>query len=171
MVIHHHSSFTGVISTFPSRRINRMTSLRQHATTQMPVSVADRSSDRRLRHAMTSCFARYRLALYFLLGAGIAAGVILNWNWVAVARLLPILAFMPCMVMMFMCMKHGSRRPDPDQVAVSPAETLPSRPPTSPDSRFYRQNSESAPQKVRQHTQRVPCQPSEVNDGRNDCLE
>lgn len=111
-----------------------MTSIHQHATTQVPGSVADRSSDRRLRHAMTGYFSRYRFALYFLLGAGIAAGVTLNWNWVAVMRLLPILAFMPCMVMMFMCMKHGSRGPDPDRAAVPPAETPPSRPPTSPDS-------------------------------------
>jgi hypothetical protein len=95
-----------------------MISIHQHATTQMPDSVADRPSDRRLRHAVTGYFARYRFALYFLLGAGIAAGVILNWNWLTVTRLLPILAFLPCMVMMFMCMKHGrSRGSDPDQAA------------------------------------------------------
>jgi hypothetical protein len=108
-----------------------MTSVHRHATTQIPGSVADRSSDRRLRYAVTGYFARYRFALYFLLGAGIAAGVILNWNWVTVTRLLPILAFLPCMVMMFMCMKHGSRRPDPDQAAMPLAEALPSHPPPS----------------------------------------
>jgi hypothetical protein len=71
MVIHHRSSFTGMSSAFPSW-INRMTSIHQNATTQMPDSGADRSSDRRLRHAMTGYFSRYRFALYFLLGAGIA---------------------------------------------------------------------------------------------------
>jgi len=95
-----------------------MTSIHQHASTQMPGSVTDRLSDRRLRHAVTGYFARYRFALYFLLGAGIAAGVALNWNWVTSARLLPILAFLPCMVMMFMCMKHGSRGPQPDEAAA-----------------------------------------------------
>jgi hypothetical protein len=134
MVIHYRSSFTGAISAYPSRRINRMTSIYQHGTTQMPGSVADRSSDRRLRHLAAGYFARYRFALYFLLGAGIAAGVILNWNWVTVTRLLPILALLPCMVMMFVCMKHGSHGPDPDQAAVPPAEALSSRPPTCPDS-------------------------------------
>jgi hypothetical protein len=134
MVIHHRSSFIGVISAIPSRRINRMTSIHQNATTQMPDSGADRSSDRRLRHAMTGYFSRYRFALYFLLGVGIAAGVILNWNWVTVTRLLPILAFLPCIVMMFMCMKHGSRGADPDQAAAPPAGARPSRPPTSTDS-------------------------------------
>jgi hypothetical protein len=111
-----------------------MTSIHQHATTQMPDTVAERSSNRRQRHAVTGYFARFRLVLYFLLGAGIAAGVILNWNWVTVTRLLPILAFLPCTVMMFMCMKHGSRGPDPDQAAVPPAEALPTRPPASPNS-------------------------------------
>jgi hypothetical protein len=76
-------------------------------------------------------FARYRLALYFLLGAGIAAGVALNWNWVTFTRVLPILAFLPCMMMMFMCMKHGSRGPDPEAAPL--AEASPSQPPTSPD--------------------------------------
>jgi len=83
---------------------------------------------------MTGYFARYRFGLYFLVGVGIAAGVILNWNWVIATRLLPILAFLPCMVMMFMCMKHGSRGPDPDQAAVPPVDALPSRPSTSADS-------------------------------------
>ena len=113
-----------------------MTSIHQHATTQMPGSTADRSSDRWLRDAVTGYFGRYRFALYFLLGAGIAAGVIPNWNWVTVTRLLPILAFLPCMVMTFMCMKHESRGPDPDQAAVPPAEALPSRPPPSPDLQY-----------------------------------
>jgi peptidoglycan/LPS O-acetylase OafA/YrhL len=67
---------------------------------------------------VTGYFGRYRFALFFLLGAAIAAGVALNWNWVTVARLLPILAFLPCMVMMFMCVKHGSRRPKPDEAAA-----------------------------------------------------
>jgi hypothetical protein len=45
-------------------------------------------------------------------------------------QLLPILAFLPCM-MMFMCMKHGSRGSDPEAAPL--AEASPSQPPTSPD--------------------------------------
>lgn len=55
-------------------------------------------------------FARHRLMLYLLLGVGIVAAVALNWNWLAAAGLLPLVAFLPCM-MMFMCMKHGTRSP------------------------------------------------------------
>lgn len=111
-----------------------MTSIHHHATTQMPGSVAGRSSDRRFRHAVTGYFARYRFALYFLVGVGIVAGAIMNWNWVIASRLLPILAFLPCMVMMFMCLRHGSRGPAPVQAAVPPVDALPYRPPTSADS-------------------------------------
>jgi hypothetical protein len=75
-------------------------------------------------------FARYRFALYFLMVGGIAAGVALNWNWVTVTQLLRILAFLPCMVMMFMCMKGGSGGPDPDEVTAQPAGVLPSQPGT-----------------------------------------
>ena len=84
----------------------------------------------------TGYFARYRFAPYFLVVGGIAAGVALNWNWVIVTRLLPVLTFLPCMVMMFMCMKHGSRGSDPDEAAAPPAEAKPSRPPPSPDLQY-----------------------------------
>jgi hypothetical protein len=48
---------------------------------------------------------------YLLLGVGIVAAAALNWNWLAAAGLLPLVAFLPCMMMMFMCMKHGTRSP------------------------------------------------------------
>jgi hypothetical protein len=116
---------------FPSRRINHMTSIHQHATTQMRGGVSDRLSGRLLRRAVIGYFARYRFALYFLLGAGIAAGVALYWNLVTATQLLPILAFLPCMMMMFMCMKHGSRGSDPEAAPL--VEASPSQPPTLPD--------------------------------------
>jgi hypothetical protein len=56
-------------------------------------------------------FAQHRLVLYLLLGVGIVAAVALNWNWLAAAGLLPLVAFLPCILMMFMCMKHGTRSP------------------------------------------------------------
>src|SRR5712664_2976005 len=46
-----------------------------------------------------------------LLGIGIVLSVALSWNWLAAAGLLPLVAFLPCMMMMFMCMKHGTRSP------------------------------------------------------------
>jgi hypothetical protein len=57
-------------------------------------------------------FVRYRLALYLSSGAVVASGVALNWNWLTAAGQLRILAFLPCMLMMFMCMRHGTRRSD-----------------------------------------------------------
>ncbi len=79
-----------------------MTLIHQNATPH-------RSGDRP-RNTPVSYFARYRSALYFLSGAGIVAGVVLNWHWLAAAGLLPILLFLPCMVMMFRCMKvHEAR--------------------------------------------------------------
>jgi hypothetical protein len=56
-------------------------------------------------------FTRHRLVLYLLLGVGIVAAVALNWNWLAAAGLLPLVAFLPCMIMMFMCMKRGTGSP------------------------------------------------------------
>jgi hypothetical protein len=77
------------------------------------------------RGTLIGYFVRYRLALYLFSGAVVASGVALNWNWLTAAGLLPVVAFVPCMLMMFMCMRHGSRGPDP--------QALPSRPQTSPD--------------------------------------
>lgn len=95
-----------------------MTMIHQNATSH--------GSGDRPRNTLASYFARYRFALYLLSGVGIAAGVALNWNWLAAAGLLPILVFLPCMVMMFMCMKHGTQTPAGP--AAEPARTLPSQP-------------------------------------------
>lgn len=74
-------------------------------------TTTDRSSTR-LRDSIASYLVRYRLGLFLLLGTSVAAIVALNWNWLAAAGLLPILAFLPCIVMMFMCMNHGTRSHD-----------------------------------------------------------
>jgi hypothetical protein len=76
-----------------------MTSIHQNTT---------HGSGDRPRNTLTSYFVRYRLALYLFLGAVVASGVVLNWNWLRAAGLLPIVAFLPCMLMMFMCMGHGT---------------------------------------------------------------
>ncbi len=95
-----------------------MTLIHQNATTH-------RSGDRP-RNTLTGYFARYRFALYLLSGAGIAAGIVLNWHWLAAAGLLPVLLFLPCLVMMFRCMKHGIQAPDGP--AAEPARVLLSQP-------------------------------------------
>jgi hypothetical protein len=61
------------------------------------------------RNTLANYFARYRFALYSIAGVGLAAGVVLNWHWLAAAGVLPILLLLPCMVMMFRCMKHGAQ--------------------------------------------------------------
>src|SRR5216683_3834547 len=82
------------------------------------------------RGTLRGYFVRYRLALYLFSGAVVASGVALNWNWLTAAGLLPILAFLPCMLMMFMCMRHSTRGSD-DKTALP--NKLPSRFPTSSD--------------------------------------
>lgn len=72
-----------------------------------------------------------------------------------------ILAFLPCMVMMFMCMKHGSRRADPDRAAVARVEVPPSR--AANVTRFailaIVKTAKSFRQKAgQQHSQLAPCQ-------------
>ena len=64
------------------------------------------------RASLKNYFARYRLALYLVSGVVIVSGVALSWNWLTAAGLLPIIAFLPCMLMMFMCMRHGTRKSD-----------------------------------------------------------
>jgi len=83
------------------------------------------------RGTLRDYFVRHRLALYFSSGAVVALGVALNWNWLTAAGFLPVLAFLPCMVMMSMCMKQGTRESD-KETALSD-QTLPSRFPTPSD--------------------------------------
>jgi hypothetical protein len=61
------------------------------------------------RNTLANYFARYRFALYSIAAAGLAAGVLLNWHWLAAVGVLPFLLLLPCMVMMLRCMKHGAQ--------------------------------------------------------------
>ena len=88
------------------------------------------SAGRPPRGTLRSYFVRYRLALYLFSGAVVASGVALNWNWLKAVGLFPIVAFLPCMLMMFICMGHGTRGPD-DKTALP--NKLPSQFPTSSD--------------------------------------
>ena len=100
-----------------------MTSSHHDATT---------NRDRNLpRGTLRGYFVRYRLALYLFSGAIVASGVALNWNWLTVGGLLPIVAFLPCMLMMFMRMGHGTRKSD-EETALQ-RRALPPRFPTSSD--------------------------------------
>ena len=94
-----------------------MTSIHQNATTH--------GSGDRPRNALASYFARYRFALCLLSGAGIAAGITLSGSSLAAAKLLPILVFLPCIAMMFMCMKHATKTPT--EPAAEPIKMLPFR--------------------------------------------
>jgi hypothetical protein len=78
------------------------------------------------RDTLRGYFARYRLPLYLFSGAVVASGVVVNWNWLRAAGFLPIVAFLPCMLMMFMCMRHGTCRSD-DKTALP--DKLPSSDP------------------------------------------
>ncbi len=101
----------------------------------MALSHHDATTDRHgnvPRATLRDYFVRHSLALYLFSGAIVVSGVALNWTWLTTAGLLPILAFLPCMLMMFMCMRHGTRKSD-EETALSD-KTLPPRFPTSSDS-------------------------------------
>lgn len=65
-----------------------------------------------LLNTLRSYFVRYRLALYLFSAAAIVLGVVLNWNWLTAAGLFRIVAVLPCALMMFSCIRHGTRRSD-----------------------------------------------------------
>ena len=92
-------------------------------------ATTDRSG-KSLLDTLRGYFVRYRIALYLFSGAAVALGVALNWNWLTAAGLFPVLAFLPCMAMMFMCMRHGTHGSNEE---TPPDKTLPPRFPTSSD--------------------------------------
>jgi hypothetical protein len=53
-------------------------------------------------------FVRYRFALYLFSSAAVALGFALHWNWLAAAGLLRIVLVLPCALMMFRCLRHGT---------------------------------------------------------------
>ncbi len=69
--------------------------------------------------------------LYLFSGAAVALGVVLNWNWLTAAGLLRVVAVLPCALMMFRCMRHGTRRSDEETALLHGA--LPSRVAASSD--------------------------------------
>ena len=62
-----------------------------------------------LSQTLSGYFARYRLALYFLSAAAVALGFALGWNWLTAAALFRVVAVLPCALMMFRCLRHGTR--------------------------------------------------------------
>ena len=68
------------------------------------------SADKTFLHA-TLNLLRQRRTLILLAGAIVVAVVAFNWQRLAAADLLRVLFLAPCMIMMFMCMRHavGSR--------------------------------------------------------------
>lgn len=63
----------------------------------------------RLRAAAIGCLVRYRVFVFLLAGAIVAAGFALQWHWTTSLGLLRILAFLPCILMMFRCMNCATR--------------------------------------------------------------
>ena len=70
------------------------------------------SDGRPPRGTLRSYFVRYRLALYLLSAVAVALGFALNWNWLTAAGLFRVVAVLPCALMMFRCVRHGTRGSD-----------------------------------------------------------
>jgi hypothetical protein len=69
--------------------------------------------------ALSGYLVRHRLALYLLSVAAVALGVALSWNWLTAAALFRVVAVLPCALMMFRCMRHGTRAPDKETTTLS----------------------------------------------------
>jgi hypothetical protein len=65
-----------------------------------------------LGDTLSGYFVRYRLALYLLSAVAVALGFALNWNWLTAAALFRVVAVLPCALMMFRCVRHGTRGSD-----------------------------------------------------------
>jgi hypothetical protein len=89
----------------------------QHAITRSGVTS--------LLDTLRGYLIRYRLALYLFSGAAVVLGVVLNWNWLAAAGLFRIVAVLPCALMMFSCIRHGTSRSSEE--AVLQHATVPSQ--------------------------------------------
>src|SRR5882724_9746033 len=61
-----------------------------------------------LGDTLSGYIVRYRLALYLLSAAAVALGVALSWNWLTAAGLFRVVAVLPCALMMFRCVRHGT---------------------------------------------------------------
>jgi hypothetical protein len=81
------------------------------------------------RDTATKYLVRCCLGAHLFTSAVVASGVALYWSWETAARLFPVLEFLPSMLMMLMCMRHGTRRSNDE--AASPDERLPRGFPTS----------------------------------------
>jgi hypothetical protein len=82
-----------------------------------------------LRGRLADYLDRYRLAPYPLLGAVVAFGIAFNWHWLTTAELVRILTALPCMLMMYKCLRCGISSQS-DREAAPPDDTLVPRPTT-----------------------------------------
>lgn len=60
-----------------------------------------------LRARLGDYLDRYRLALYPTLGAVVAFSVAFNWHWLTTAWLVRVVTALPCLLMMYKCLRCG----------------------------------------------------------------
>jgi hypothetical protein len=80
-------------------------------------TTATRESRDLPRETATRGLVQHRLGEYLFASAVVASGVALNWSWEAVARLFPILEFLPSILMVPMYMRDRTRPSSDDVVA------------------------------------------------------
>jgi hypothetical protein len=90
-------------------------------------------------------FVRYRLTLYLLSAAAVVLGVVLNWNWLTAAGLFRVVAVLPCALMMFSCIRPGTRRSDHETALHHGALPSSSDPQRSLSPRLDRNTSSGSP--------------------------
>lgn len=85
-------------------------------------SAGNSSSDRRSNQGESSWIQRHRGLLIGTAFAAAATALALGQHWIALVSLLPLLYILPCMLMMFMCMKGMNHGDNKDAVKV-PVQT------------------------------------------------
>ena len=60
------------------------------------------------RNRLGDYLDRYRLVLYPALGAVVASGIAYNWHWLTTAELVRLVTALPCLLMMYKCLRCGT---------------------------------------------------------------
>ena len=64
------------------------------------------------RNRLGDYLDRYRLVLYPTLGAIVASGIAYNWHWLTTAELVRVVTALPCLLMMYKCLRCGTNQGD-----------------------------------------------------------
>jgi hypothetical protein len=65
-----------------------------------------------LRGRVSDYLDRYRAAMFATLGTVVALGIAYNWHWLTTTEIVRVLTALPCLLMMYKCLKCGTSPSD-----------------------------------------------------------